>query len=139
MALDQIDQKIINILKEDARKPFVEIADAVGLSEGAVRRRVSNLVRSGSIKRFTIEEGQDKGASAITLISVNPATPTSGVAERLKRLKGVDIVYEITGEYDIAAIVSAPTIAEANRCIDDVRKVDGVATTNTVIILRVIR
>lgn len=139
MTLDQIDQKIINILKEDARKPFVEIADAVGLSEGAVRRRVSNLVRSGSIKRFTIEEGQDKGASAITLISVNPATPTSGVAERLKRLKGVDVVYEITGEYDIAAIVSAPTIAEANRCIDDVRKVDGVATTNTVIILRVIR
>ncbi|MBI4257931.1 MAG: Lrp/AsnC family transcriptional regulator [Thaumarchaeota archaeon] len=139
MALDRIDQKIINILKDDARKPFVEIAAAVGLSEGAVRRRVSNLLRSGTIKRFTIEEGQDKGASAITLISVNPATPTSGVAERLKRLRGVDIVYEITGEYDIAAIVSAATIADANKCIDDVRKVDGVATTNTVIILRVIR
>jgi len=139
MALDDVDQRLLNLLKEDARKPFVAIANTVNLSEAAVRRRVHNLVRSGAIRRFTIEEGREKGASAITLVSVSPSTPTSGVAERLKRLKGVETVYEITGEYDIAAIVSAASIAEANRCIDDVRRVEGVATTNTVIILRTIR
>jgi Lrp/AsnC family transcriptional regulator for asnA, asnC and gidA len=51
-------------------------------------------------------------------------------------LKGVEIVYEITGQYDIAAIVSASSIAEINKCIDEVRRIEGVDDTNTVIILR---
>ncbi len=139
MATDDIDQKIIGMLKQNSRIPSVDIASAVGLSEGAVRRRINNLVKSEVIKRFTIEGGREKGASAITLISVNPSTPTSGVAEKLKNQRGAEIVYEITGEYDIAAVVSAASIAEVNKCIDDIRRVDGVATTNTVIILRTIR
>jgi DNA-binding Lrp family transcriptional regulator len=51
-------------------------------------------------------------------------------------LNGVEIIYEITGQYDIAVIISATTISEINNCIDEIRKIDGVADTNTVIILR---
>ena len=137
-SLDKIDEKIINILKMDSRKAFVEIAQEVGLSESAVRRRVKNLVDSGTIKKFTIEMGVSNKTSAITLISVSPSTDTSKVSEKLKSLKGVDVVYEITGQYDIVAIVSAPTITEINKCIDDVRRIEGVDDTNTVIILRTI-
>jgi len=137
-SLDKTDEKIISILKADSRKAFVEIAQEVGLSESAVRRRVKNLVDTGTIKKFTIELGVSNKTSAITLISVSPSTDTSKVSERLKSLKGVDTVYEITGQYDIVAIVSAPTIAEINKCIDDVRRINGVDDTNTVIILRTI-
>ncbi len=137
-SLDKIDEKIINILRADSRKAFVEIAQEIGLSESAVRRRVKNLVDNGTIKKFTIEMGVSNKTSAITLISVSPSTDTSKVSERLKSLRGVDIVYEITGQYDIVAIVSAPTIAEINKCIDDVRRIDGVDDTNTVIILKTI-
>jgi Lrp/AsnC family transcriptional regulator for asnA, asnC and gidA len=55
------------------------------------------------------------------------------------KLNGVEVIYEITGQYDIAAIIAAPTIAEINQYIDDVRKIEGVADTNTVIILKTIR
>lgn len=137
-SLDKIDEKIINILKTDSRKAFVEIAQEVGLSESAVRRRVKNLVDSGTVKKFTIEMGVSNKTSAITLISVSPSTDTSKVSEKLKSLKGVDVVYEITGQYDIVAIVSAPTITEINKCIDDVRRIEGIDDTNTVIILRTI-
>lgn len=137
-SLDKIDEKIVSILKNDSRKAFVEIAQEVGLSESAVRRRVKNLVDNGTIKKFTIEMGVSNKTSAITLISVSPSTDTSKVSEKLKSLKGVDVVYEITGQYDIVAIVSAPTITEINKCIDDVRRIDGVDDTNTVIILRTI-
>lgn len=137
-SLDKIDEKIISILKADARKAFVEIAQEVGLSESAVRRRIKNLVDSGAIKKFTVELGVSNKTSAITLISVSPSTDTSKVSEKLKSLRGVDTVYEITGQYDIVAIVSAPTIAEINKCIDDVRRINGVDDTNTVIILRTI-
>jgi DNA-binding Lrp family transcriptional regulator len=137
-SLDKIDEKIVNILKTDSRKAFVEIAQEVGLSESAVRRRVKNLVDSGTIKKFTIEMGVSNKTSAITLISVSPSTDTSKVSEKLKSLKGVDVVYEITGQYDIVAIVSAPTITEINKCIDEVRRIEGIDDTNTVIILRTI-
>jgi len=57
----------------------------------------------------------------------------------LMKLTGVQTIYEITGQYDIAAIISSTSIAEINRCIDDVRRTEGVADTNTVIVLRTIR
>jgi DNA-binding Lrp family transcriptional regulator len=136
IAMDSIDEKIISILKDNSRITNKEIASLVGLSESAVRRRIENLVKRGVIKRFTIELGLSNKTSAITLVSVKPSVDTAKVSEALKSLKGVEIVYEITGQYDIAAIVSASSIAEINKCIDEVRRIEGVDDTNTVIILR---
>ncbi|MGA9149650.1 MAG: Lrp/AsnC ligand binding domain-containing protein [Candidatus Nitrosopolaris sp.] len=45
----------------------------------------------------------------------------------------------MTGQYDIAVILTAPTIGEVNKCIDDVRKTAGVSDTNTVIVLKTLR
>jgi len=139
VSIDEIDEKIIHILKADSRKAFVEIANEIRLSESAVRRRVKNLAESGMIKRFTIELGASDKTSAITLISVASTADTSAVSGRLMKLGGVEVVYEITGQYDIAAIIAAPAIAEINKCIDDIRKIEGVSDTNTVIILKTIR
>jgi Lrp/AsnC family transcriptional regulator for asnA, asnC and gidA len=137
--LDSVDEKIIEALQKDSRKSFVEIASEIRLSESAVRRRVKNLIDSRIIKRFTIEMSARDKTSAITLISVNSTADTNVVSSKLMDLKGVEVIYEITGQYDIAAIISAPTITEINKCIDDVRKTEGVYDTNTVIILKTIR
>jgi Lrp/AsnC family transcriptional regulator, regulator for asnA, asnC and gidA len=134
--LDILDEKIVGILRIDSRKPFVEIANEIGLSESAVRRRVKNLVKGGIIKRFTIEVNSGDKTSAITLISVSSTSDTSTVSSKLMELNGVDVIYEITGQYDIAAIIKAHTIEHINKCIDEVRKIEGVYDTNTVIILK---
>jgi|SRR5918912_4184388 Lrp/AsnC family transcriptional regulator for asnA, asnC and gidA len=137
--LDSVDEKILESLQKDSRKSFVEIASEIRLSESAVRRRVKNLIDSKIIKRFTIETSASDKTSAITLISVNSTADTNIVSSKLMNLKGVEVIYEITGQYDIAAIISAPTITEINKSIDDVRKTEGVYDTNTVIILKTIR
>lgn len=137
--IDATDERIIRILQEDSRKAFVDIANEIGLSESAVRRRVKNLVESGIIKRFTLELGASDKTSAITLISVSSTADTSAVSSRLMKLPGIEVVYEITGQYDIATIIAAPAIAEINKCIDDVRKIEGVSDTNTVIILKTMK
>jgi len=134
--LNSIDEKIIGLLKSDSRKSFVEIANSIGMSESAVRRRVKNLQDTGVIQKFTIDVGPSNKTSAITLISVSSVADTSKVSDQLLKLKGVEIVYEITGQYDIATIIVAPTILEINSYIDEIRKIDGVSDTNTVIILR---
>jgi DNA-binding Lrp family transcriptional regulator len=135
---DSIDEKIIKILQDDARKSFVDIANEIGYSESAVRRRIKNLIRNGFITKFTIATQSADKTSAIALISVSSTSDTSVVSTNLKKLPGVQTIYEITGQYDIAAIISSASIAEINRCIDDVRRTEGVVDTNTVIILRTI-
>jgi len=70
------------------------------------------------------------------LVSVDSATDTAKVSLKLAKLEGVKTVYEITGQYDITTIISAPNITEINSTIDALRKIAGVVDTNTVIILR---
>jgi DNA-binding Lrp family transcriptional regulator len=134
--LDEIDQKIINILKEDGRAPYVEIGKKTGLSEGAVRKRIMALTQSGDVKKFTIELGFKTGAEAITLLSINPAYPTSKISQVLVKIPSVETVHEVTGQYDIVVMISAASITEVDRCIEEVRSVEGVSNTNTMIILR---
>ena len=137
--MDPTDVRIIKILQSDSRRAFVEIANEIGLSESAVRRRVKNLTSREIIKKFTVEINSGDKTSAITLISVNSTSDTSFVSGKLMGLVGLEVIYEITGQYDIAAVISAPSISEINKCIDEVRKTEGVSDTNTVIILRTIR
>lgn len=133
--MDKTDEKIIHLLKEDSRRSLVEIGVKINLSEAAVRRRLNNLIKSGVIKRFTVEV-EEGGASAIMLISASASTPSPKVPASLKKVKGVEVVYEITGQYDIAVVLRAPSIAEVNACIDEIRMVEGVVNTNTVIVLK---
>ncbi|MEM3017418.1 MAG: Lrp/AsnC family transcriptional regulator [Candidatus Bathyarchaeia archaeon] len=134
--MDEIDQKIISILKENGRAAYVDIGKKTGLSERAVRKRIAALVQSGDIKKFTIETGFKTGAKAITLLSVNPAYPTSKISQELIKIPGVETVHEVTGQYDVAVMISASNVTEVNQCIEQVRGVEGVANTNTMIVLR---
>jgi DNA-binding Lrp family transcriptional regulator len=133
---DKTDENIIGYLKEYSRESFVDIGKKLKLSESAVRRRVKNLVDSGTIKKFTVELGEENATSAIVLVSVDSTTDTSKVSQKLAKLDGVKTVYEITGQYDITTIISASSIAEINNTIDALRKIPGVVDTNTVIILK---
>ena len=139
MRKDKTVDKIIRFLRDDARESFVEIGKKLKLSESAIRRRVKNLVDSGVIEKFTVEMGETNTTSAIVLISVDSATDTSKVSTKLTKLEDVKTVYEITGQYDISVIIRSGNIAEINICIDELRKIQGVIDTNTVIILRTIR
>lgn len=133
---NEFDNRILDILRMDSRKSFVDIGKELGLSESAIRRRVKNLIEDGSISRFTIEENANKKTSAITLLSVSSTSDTNSVASKLQSIDGVKIIYEITGQYDIAVIISANSINEINSSIDNIRRIEGVSDTDTVIILR---
>jgi DNA-binding Lrp family transcriptional regulator len=136
MFRDKIDERIIEFLRNDSRESFVDIGKKLKLSESAVRRRVKNLVDNGTIKKFTVEVSDSNSTSAIVLISVDSAMDTSKVSSKITKLEGVKTVYEITGQYDITVIISAPSINDINTCIDALRKIPGVTDSNSVIILR---
>ena len=137
MYRDNTDEKILGFLRDDSRGSFVEIGKKLKLSESAGRRRVKNMVDSGAITKFTVEEGGDQ-PEALVLVSADSSIDTSKVSLKLTKLDGIKKIYEITGQYDICVIVQASTINEINACIDDLRKISGVTDTNTVIILKTV-
>lgn len=134
--VDEIDERIMRLLEENSRMTYVEIGRTVGLSEGAVRNRVQALVSGGVIKRFTIEKSSTLGVRALTMIAVNPGTPTYEVSKMVNQLAGVERIYEVTGEYDIVMVSSGGNIEGINKVIEDIRKIEGVEKTNTIIVLR---
>lgn len=136
---DKTDEQIIAVLSQDARISNTELASRLNMSESAVRRRIRNLQDSGRIRRFTVEVDDQRLSSAITWVSVNPSIPTSQVSARLKAVPGVEVVYETAGQFDIAVLVKGANIVEVNKSIEAIRRVGGVITTNTTMVLRTIR
>jgi len=129
--MDNIDLEILKILKRNARAKFVSIAKEVGLTEGAVRRRVRKLQEEGVIRRFTIETMAE--FEGVVLVETEP-TITRDVAARMKKI--ATRVFEVSGDYDIAAFIQAYTMDDLNRKIDTIRNLPGVLNTNTLIKLK---
>ncbi len=134
--MDDKDKQILKILKRNGRSGYGAIGKKVGLSEGAVRKRIKTLVDADVIRKFTVKIGVAEGAEAITLLATNPVHPTQEVSKRILEIPNVETIYEVTGEYDIIAVIGGMNVVEVNECIERIRKVDGVIKTNTMIVLR---
>jgi len=129
--MDDTDLKILEILKKDARTKYVKIAELVGLTEGAVRRRIKELVEEGIIKGFTVETTAE--FEGIVLIETEP-TRTREITSKIRKI--ASRVFEVSGDYDIAALIQAYTIEDLNKKIDDIRKLPSVLNTRTLIKLK---
>ena len=134
--MDEVDERILQLLKENSRMTYVDIGKTVGLSEGAIRNRVQALIDSDIIRRFTIDLAPSVNVRALISISANPSTPTSNISKAVKGLSAIERIYEVTGEYDIIVVVSSSSIEGVNHCIENIREIDGVVKTNTMIVLR---
>lgn len=135
----RIDDLIISILRDNSRTSNTAVATKLGLSESAVRRRIANLEAAGRIRKYTIDVDDRDQSSAITWISVDPATPTRQVSEKIRGMKGVESVYETAGQFDIAVVVRGANIGEVNTTIEAMRRIQGITGTNTTMVLRAIR
>jgi DNA-binding Lrp family transcriptional regulator len=134
--MDEKDKQIIEILKDDGRAGYGEIGAKIGLSEGAVRKRIKTLSDEWVIRKFTVKIGVAEGAQAITLLTANPAFPTQEVSKKIQAIPNVETTYEVSGEYDIVAVISGMDMTEVNECIEKIRMVEGIVKTNTMIVLR---
>lgn len=87
--------EILELLVEDARRPYSEIADIVGLSPPAVSDRVSRLEEAGVIRRFTLDVDRSQlqdGVSVLVELDVSPAA-VEEVADSLRAADAVEHVF----------------------------------------------
>jgi len=133
--IDHLDDKIIEILKKDSRRPFVEIANELEVSEGTIRSRVKKLFEEDIIQAFTIKTSS-KNVKALVEVKIDVNVNTSEIADQIASFEGVSEVYEVTGEEDIVAIIDVTSSPQLNEIIERIRRYDNVESTRTRLILK---
>jgi DNA-binding Lrp family transcriptional regulator len=132
--MDDLDRRILGILRRDSRTPYTEIADRVGTSEGTVRNRVERLVDEGIIERFTVAT-RTGNVKAMIEVSVAVDVDTTDVSGRMAEWDEVDFVWQVSGEADIVMVVDAADTSAVNDLITKARDLDEVQNTKTRLIL----
>lgn len=107
--LDDKDKKILNILQENSRTPYIQIANELGISEATVRYRVKNLIDNGVINKFTTLVDSKKIGYATTGILMVKISPESfeKTSAQISELSEAYHVFQTTGEYGVVAVVHA--------------------------------
>jgi len=132
--MDDLDRRILSILRRDSRTPYTEIADRVGTSEGTVRNRVERLVDEEIIERFTVAT-RTGNVKAMIEVSVAVDVDTTDVSARMAEWDEVDFVWQVSGEADIVMVVDAADTGAVNDLITKARELDEVQNTKTRLIL----
>ncbi len=131
---DKTDQRILELLKKDSRLSNVALAKAVGLTEGAVRRRIEKLVEEGTIRRFTIDVSSENQVYGVLMAKAKGETKK--MMADISRL-GIHLdAYEISGEYDGCIVLDASGMEKLDEKIDRIRQLGSVSDTRTFISFR---
>jgi len=103
--VDEIDLKIIELLKENARMSYSDMAKHFGFSDVAIRKRVDKLVEKGVIKKFTtVIDHKKLGKNVTAFIFIKTRSDkTNEIADQLLSIPGIEEVYISLGLYDIIA------------------------------------
>jgi DNA-binding Lrp family transcriptional regulator len=136
--LDEDDQKILKILMQDARKKNTEIAREIGLTEGAIRKRIKRLVENRIIEGFTIKLSERMfGYRAVVSLkiggNIKPTDIRSRILEHIPN--GVELIYEVTGDIDLFVILHVEAEIFLKEAIEKIRDIPGVNEARTYVIL----
>ena len=141
MALDEIDEKILKLLQDDARMSFSDVGKNVRLSSNAARDRVRRMVARGVITGFHahVDQGRiDRRLRA--LIDVRLRSPDHADAfERIVRATpGVEEAVHLTGPSDYVIRIACANATELDDFLRSLKEEGGVRDTQTRLVLRIV-
>ena len=137
--MDELDQKLIALLQADGRASNIELANALGVSEGTVRRRFRNLVNDQVIRVVAIPDPTKMGqiTTALVGLQVDPSA-VDPAATQLAQFDEVQYAAVTTGAYDVfiwVALSSPEELAAFLR--SKVGSISGVRRTETFVNLSI--
>ena len=135
MELDNKDNKIIGILKEDSREPLKIIAKKTGIRPSTVHQRIQKLIKGGVIEKFTIKlNNKAIGENFIAFLLIK-GTTSDYINNKFLNTKNVKEVFGVTGEYDVMVKLKFKDVEEFNDFIISFRKeMKGVGATLTMVV-----
>jgi DNA-binding Lrp family transcriptional regulator len=137
--LDDLDRRLIALLRDDGRLPTATLAKKLSVSRGTIHNRIDRLLRNGTLLGFTVRlrsESEDAGVRAMTLIEVR-GNETDAVLAALRRLPEIVQVHSTSGRWDVVAEIRVPDLVTFDRVLRDLRRIKGIANSETNILLAV--
>ncbi|MGP4073260.1 Lrp/AsnC family transcriptional regulator [Piscibacillus sp. B03] len=139
MKLTETDIKILNILSDEGRMSYVDLAKELDLSRVAVRDRINQMQEAGIIEKFSVvinSEKVGKGVSAFFNVDCDP-THLVHVAERLAENPKVASCYQMTGPSTLHTHVLVEDFNELEKFInEELYALDGITRVESHILLR---
>ena len=131
------DEKLLAILRTNARASISDLARALNLSRSTVQSRMLKLEETGVIKGYSVDYGDaylSQMVSAHVSIKVKQKLTTKTNLE-LKQIDAISQLYAISGEFDLIAVVQAQNLEKLSHLLDDIGNLDGVERTTSSVIL----
>ena len=136
--IDEIDRKIIEALKRNARTPFTEIGKILGLSDSSIHFRVKKLRDAGIIKKYTIEVGEKFSENMVAgymLLKVKRGK-IEEVSRKLASLENVSLVQEVHGSNDIIIKIEAMNLEKLRNIVMKIEKNPSIIESGYLTILK---
>lgn len=141
LLLEQLDKKILEALQRDARLSSRQIAEQLGVAAGTVNARIRRLREQGVLRGFRPEINWDMAGydiTAVILVRVEGGKLVE-VENKLANSKNICVVYDMTGDYDVALVGKFRDRAQLNRFIKSTLAMDHIERTVTSIVLNVVK
>jgi Lrp/AsnC family leucine-responsive transcriptional regulator len=137
--MDDLDNEIVGILRENGRVSWRDLGATVGLSSNAAAERVAKLQRTGVVRGFTAIVNPAAGGRAIEAlvgVTLMPGTDSDEFATLAVKLHPVTEVLHLAGRPDYQLRVACRDTTELDALLRTLRLRLGAADTDTTVILR---
>ncbi len=134
--LDTLDHKILNILIDDTRTAFTDIAKKLNISAGTVHVRVKKMEEAGIITGSTLNLDYDKlnyNFIAYVGVLLEKTSQTKFVIQRINQIPNVVEAHIPTGEFNIFCKIRAQDTHQAKMIIYELDDIEGVYRTETIV------
>lgn len=136
--IDDIDRKILDLLRENARRSLRDIAAVVGLTVAPVQRRIARLEKLGVIERYTVQVNHGRiatGIEAMTELTFVDDLDLAQVLEFVAQIPEVAQVLTLAGDPDALVRIRVEGVEDLRRVVSQLRSGAGVASTKTLVVL----
>jgi DNA-binding Lrp family transcriptional regulator len=140
-SMDELDRRLIALLRADSRTPAAALAKALKVSRGTVQNRIDRLTARGMIQGFTIKTRPDVDAGrvrAIMCIAIE-GERSAAVVRALKGFPQVAAIHTTNGRWDLIADLDVENLAAFSQALDDIRGIEGIAATETSLLLATLK
>lgn len=139
--MDAIDEEILWLLRENARRSFSELGRLVGLSTNAAAARVRRMEGAGIILGYTVRTGDEapaaRGALEVFIdVRLESSSDPDGFTERVAQMEQIVDAVHVTGPYDYVLRAYTPDTGTLDALLRTLKRECGVAQTQTRVALR---
>jgi DNA-binding Lrp family transcriptional regulator len=135
-ALDETDRRLLAELRADGRLTHVALAARVGLSRSAVQERIGRLERDGVIRGYTVRLADPPPHHSVrAYLLVRGGASHERAVRVLQGFPEVTVADSVSGDIDLVLQLQAERIEDINRVRDEVAKLPGIASTQTLLVM----